>query len=90
MNLLGVEFLAQLFQFDRFLHVIEAEQLLIGLDVLPWLDSNGSNCASGACGHHSAPFIPDDSNPRGVFIDTSEDHIGGACHGNTAKVTLYL
>jgi hypothetical protein len=79
-NLLGVEFLAQLVQLDRFLRVIEAEQLLIGLDVLPWLDSNGSHCAAAACGHHGTPLIPDDGNPCGVFMDTSEDHIDGAGH----------
>src|SRR5437899_478988 len=79
-DVLHMEVLAQAFQLDCFLHVIEAEQYLIGLDVLPRLDSDGHNRTSGTGGHHGAPLIPDDSNPRGVFIDASKDHISGACH----------
>src|SRR5712691_6244721 len=63
-DVLHMKVLAQAFQLDRFLHVIEAEQYLISLDVLPRLDSDGRNCPSGTGGHQGAPLIPDDSNPR--------------------------
>src|SRR4029453_10598846 len=87
-DLLDMEFFAQAFQLDRFLHIIEAEQHLLRLDILSLLDSDVSNRTSGAGGHNSAPFIPDDGNSRGVFIDASEDDVSGACHKHSHQQQL--
>ena len=57
-DLLDMEFFAQAFQLDRFLYVIETEQHLLRLDVLPRLDSDGRDRASSAWGYHDQGSVP--------------------------------
>ncbi len=79
-DLLYIEFLGETFQLDLFLHVIEAEEQLTGLDALPRPDSDGGNRASVMAVTMVRPSSLMTATPVAYSCDPPEDQIAGASH----------